>query len=423
MEYLPPDRYEPWKAQLARGCVIPETASTVGRQLASIHAAFARSGTAAVDFDTDASFHDLRIEPYLLATARAHPDLAPVLEALAERTAQTKLTVVHGDVSPKNILLGARGPVFLDAECAWFGDPAFDLAFCLNHLLLKTLWVPSVARELLESFDAMAGAYLAGVDWEPAAALEQRAAHLLPALFLARVDGKSPVEYLTDHRSKDAVRRFARSMLAHPLDTLGGVRRAWSTRESAGRRSFGPHGDVIAAVIGRRVWDSRGRPTVEADVVLESGARGRSIAPAGASTGVNEAVDLRDGGNAFGGLGVDRAVRHVAADIANALGRHAGDGSGSNRSQARRTGRHSKQGPAGRKCDGRRVDGRAARRRGATRHAAVAPSCGWSRAVTADADGADLRRRRARGAPGRYSGFSRRADRCIDVRRGDGRLP
>ena len=64
-------------------------------------------------------------------------------------------TVVHGDISPKNILLGARGPVFLDAECAWFGDPAFDLAFCLNHLLLKTLWVPSAERELLASFDAL----------------------------------------------------------------------------------------------------------------------------------------------------------------------------------------------------------------------------------------------------------------------------
>ncbi len=102
--------------------------------------------------------------------------------------------------------------------------------------------------------------------------------------------------------------------------------------------------------------------------------------------------------------------------------RHAGDGSGSDRSQARRIGRHAKQGPAGRKCDGRRVDGRAARRRGSARHAAVAPSCGWRRAAAADADGADLRRRRARGTPGRYSGFSRRPDRRIDVRRGDGRL-
>ena len=70
MEYLPPDRHELWKSQLARGCVIPETAATVGRQLAFIHAAFAKSPTAAAEFDTGASFHALRIEPYLLATAR-----------------------------------------------------------------------------------------------------------------------------------------------------------------------------------------------------------------------------------------------------------------------------------------------------------------------------------------------------------------
>ncbi len=320
MEYLPPDRHELWKSQLARGCVIPETAATVGRKLASIHAAFAKSPTAAVEFDTGASFHALRIEPYLLATARAHPDVASILGSLAERLERTRLTVVHGDISPKNILLGARGPVFLDAECAWFGDPAFDLAFCLNHLLLKTLWIPSVERELLTSFDAMTEAYLGGVDWEPPAALDQRAAHLLPALFLARVDGKSPVEYLTDDAAKNMIRRFARSMLVQPLDTLAGVRRAWSGRASgAGRSSGASQEDLIETVIGRRVWDSRGRPTVEAEVVLRSGARGRGMAPAGASTGTNEAVDLRDGGRPFGGLGVDRAVGHVSTEIANAL--------------------------------------------------------------------------------------------------------
>ena len=212
MEYLPPGRYELWKSQLARGRVVPSTAAAVGRQLAFIHAEFAKSPTAAADFDTGPLFHALRIEPYLLATARKHPDLASVLQVLADRTERTKLTVVHGDVSPKNILLGERGPVFLDAECAWFGDPAFDLAFCLNHLLLKTLWVPSAERELSSSFDALADAYLRGVDWEPAEAVERRAAQLLPALFLARIDGKSPVEYLTDDASKNAVRRAARSM-------------------------------------------------------------------------------------------------------------------------------------------------------------------------------------------------------------------
>jgi enolase len=77
--------------------------------------------------------------------------------------------------------------------------------------------------------------------------------------------------------------------------------------------------DRIERVLGRRVWDSRGRPTVEAEIVLASGVTGRSIAPAGASTGMHEAVDLRDGGRAFGGFGVDRAVSHVSTEIANAL--------------------------------------------------------------------------------------------------------
>ncbi len=238
MEFLAPDGHELWKAQLARGCVIPETAAAVGRHLAFIHSAFAASPTAPAEFSTDASFHALRIEPYLLATARAHPDLAPVLESLAERTARTKRTVVHGDISPKNILIrvprpsgvtAKAGPVFLDAECAWFGDPAFDLAFCLNHLLLKTLWVRGAERELLTCFDALTEAYLIGVDWEPRSALEARAAQLLPALFLARIDGKSPVEYLTDDASKQTVRRAARSMLLQPTDKLREVRRTWHT--------------------------------------------------------------------------------------------------------------------------------------------------------------------------------------------------
>ena len=69
--------------------------------------------------------------------------------ALSRLTLATKLTLVHGDVSPKNILIGPDGPIFLDAECAWYGDPAFDLAFCLNHMLLKCLWTPRAAARFL----------------------------------------------------------------------------------------------------------------------------------------------------------------------------------------------------------------------------------------------------------------------------------
>ncbi|UKK85587.1 phosphopyruvate hydratase [Sphingopyxis sp. BSN-002] len=72
----------------------------------------------------------------------------------------------------------------------------------------------------------------------------------------------------------------------------------------------------IASVTGRQLWDSRGRPTVEAEVMLESGVVGRAIAPAGASRGAHEAIDLRDGGEAFGGFGVNRAVAGIGSEIA-----------------------------------------------------------------------------------------------------------
>jgi enolase len=75
----------------------------------------------------------------------------------------------------------------------------------------------------------------------------------------------------------------------------------------------------IAFVHGRRVWDSRGRPTVEAEVLLEGGGVGRAIAPAGASTGTGEALDLRDGGETFGGYDVTRAIAHVNNEIARTV--------------------------------------------------------------------------------------------------------
>ena len=227
MPFLDPETHPLWKAEMHAGRADPARAEAVGAALVRIHAATARRPDIAARFPTDRIFHDIRLEPYLLATAARHPDLAPVLEGLVERTASTRLALVHGDVSPKNILIGPDGPVFLDAECAWYGDPAFDLAFCLNQLL-KCLWVPSSLPGLLGGFRRLAGTYLAGVGWEPAAELEARAATLLPGLFLARVDGKSPVEYLTVERDKARVRKVARALLASPVRTLAEVRGAWS---------------------------------------------------------------------------------------------------------------------------------------------------------------------------------------------------
>ena len=223
MEFLD---YPVWKSVLRSGRADPAFAAKVGVALATIHAATARRAEVEAQFPTDAIFHAIRLEPYLLATAERHPDLAPVLRDLSLRTAGAKRCLVHGDVSPKNILVSPRGPVFLDAECAWYGDPAFDLAFCLNHLFLKCLWVPQAAAGFLECFESLARHYLANANWEPAAAVEERAATLLPGLLLGRVDGKSPVEYL-DEAQRATVRGIGRRWLAHPVLTLGELRKAW----------------------------------------------------------------------------------------------------------------------------------------------------------------------------------------------------
>ncbi len=229
MEYFDPAAFPVWKELLRDGRVDLPFAEEVGRRLAAVHRGTAGDAAIAARFATGAIFHAIRLEPYFEATARRHPEVAQRLLALSARTLAINLTLVHGDVSPKNILAGPRGPVFLDAECAWYGDPAFDAAFCLNHLLLKCLWNRPAAPRLLEAFDCLAATYLGGVAWEPRAAIERRIAELLSGMLLARVDGKSPVEYLDD-ANRHFVRETALALLAAPPPSPQEIRRIWARR-------------------------------------------------------------------------------------------------------------------------------------------------------------------------------------------------
>ena len=227
MSFLAPEEYPVWKEQLMAGEVAASTAQAVGRVLGELHAASAGRAELAAAFDTTDNFRALRLEPYFTATAERHPALGAALMDLVERTAGLHIALVHGDVSPKNILVGPHGPVLIDAECAWYGDPAFDLAFCLNHLLLKCLARADQCEALLASFGMLAEAYFEQANWEPRAALEERAARLLPALMLARIDGKSPVEYVIDEARRDAVRAFAAPLVLRPASRLAHIASAW----------------------------------------------------------------------------------------------------------------------------------------------------------------------------------------------------
>jgi hypothetical protein len=93
--------------------------------------------------------------------------------------------------------------------------------------MLKCLWNPQASADFMACFEALSEAYLDGIDWEPAAALEARAASLLPALFLARVDGKSPAEYITTEEARNHIRRCARPLIKSPPARLSQVLAAW----------------------------------------------------------------------------------------------------------------------------------------------------------------------------------------------------
>ena len=239
MPYLSPDEAPPWKAELLAGRYDARVPAAVADALARIHAATWGDPGTARTFETDTAFDALRLDPYLRTLAQRRPDLSQPVLSVLETTAAAKLALVHGDVSPKNILVHRRNghPVFLDAECAWFGDPAFDAAFCINHLLLKALHLSALRNDLLNGAEAFLATWTAGLPAPERAAAEARCLALLPCLMLARVDGKSPVEYLSE-AERDCVRRLAPAFIREPPDRLAllaaAVRNEAETKPGAG---------------------------------------------------------------------------------------------------------------------------------------------------------------------------------------------
>lgn len=212
MEFLPDCPV--WKDELVAGRVDVDFAARVGSGIAAVHRATANISADRDDFPNDEMFRALRVDPFLIHVAERDPELAPALRALAEDLMSRKIALVHGDVSPKNILVSGDNPVFIDAECAVYGDPAFDLAFCVTHLLLKSVWLDN--ENLRHAAAAMVDAYRAMIDWEAPDELLQRAGRLTGALLLARVEGKSPAPYLTASDHKKIVRAQARALLLDP---------------------------------------------------------------------------------------------------------------------------------------------------------------------------------------------------------------
>lgn len=193
-----PQPHTNWKTLLLGGGLAEKHVLAFGRLLATIHRRSAeRLAEIAPDFKDNSFFESLRVEPYYRYTASQVPAAASFLNALIGETLAQRLSLVHGDYSPKNVLVFEDRLILLDHEVAHVGDPAFDLGFSLTHLLSKAHHLPSQRASFGYAARAYWSAYaqeLGGVPWR--AELEARAVRHALGCLLARVAGRSPLEYL-----------------------------------------------------------------------------------------------------------------------------------------------------------------------------------------------------------------------------------
>jgi aminoglycoside phosphotransferase (APT) family kinase protein len=215
-----PDGGATWKEDLLRGSVDDTVASRLGEILARVHAETVT--LADPIFDAEEAFRQLRIDPYHRTVAERHPKLRPAIESVIDRMLSTHVCLVHGDCSPKNVLVAGSTLWLIDWEVAHRGDPTFDVAFLLHHLLLKAIKLPTAHAELADASEAFLSAYRAGTR----AALPVLDPGYLSAqagcLVLARVDGKSPAEYL-DEDQRTSARALGISLLEEPTHTDTGL--------------------------------------------------------------------------------------------------------------------------------------------------------------------------------------------------------
>jgi fructosamine-3-kinase len=220
-----PQPHANWKTVLLGGTICADHVRQFATLLATIHReAYRRRAELAEVFGDRAFFESLRLEPYYGYSAQQTPAAVAFLDSLIRETLACRITLVHGDYSPKNVLIHEDRLVLLDHEVIHFGDPAFDLGFSLTHFLSKAHHLPALRREFasaaLEYWRAYVDA-LGAPEW--AADLEPRAVRHTLACLLARVVGRSPLEYLSPAervRQRDAVLRIIPSVPATIADLI-----------------------------------------------------------------------------------------------------------------------------------------------------------------------------------------------------------
>jgi len=214
-----PSPHRNWKACLLDGDIKESHVTRFAMLAAQLHAGSAGQARYQTDFADQQYFEALRLEPYYGYAALSEPRAAGFLHALMKDTRARRLALVHGDFSPKNVLVYQDGLVLLDFEVMHYGDPAFDVGFALTHFLGKANHLPQIRTKLGDAAHAFWQQYRQGLGDVHFDELDGFAAMHLLGCLLARVAGRSPLEYLTA-REQSAQREITLSLIVRPPHTV-----------------------------------------------------------------------------------------------------------------------------------------------------------------------------------------------------------
>lgn len=219
-----------WKQDLLAGELDAEIFKSVGWLLGTLHSGSWEDAGIAEQVGDQGFFEELRVDPYYRQIARVHPALQPAIDTLVSDLASHRRCLVHGDFSPKNILVDdADGTrlMLLDFEVGHYGDPAFDLGFFLTHLVIKSIRDSSLAKQFSQMAQVFNKEYqrvmLPRVGEAVVAEIERRGCSNLGACLVARVDGKSPVEYLSQPEYQETVRQLGKRLLLDGVECVENV--------------------------------------------------------------------------------------------------------------------------------------------------------------------------------------------------------
>jgi 5-methylthioribose kinase len=222
--------HENWKTRLLAGRLDRQHVRHFGKMLGLIHKRSQANIELAQAFWDGTFFEALRLEPYYRSTASRLPAAESFLLELIAETLATRTALVHGDYSPKNVLIYQENLVLLDHEVIHFGDPAFDVGFALTHFLSKANHLAehrvafvSAAVQFWESYQEAAG------EWARAVDFRKRVVRHTLACLLARVEGRSPLEYLTGEQGA-AQTSAALSLIPAGLESISSLAPTFAAR-------------------------------------------------------------------------------------------------------------------------------------------------------------------------------------------------